>query len=115
VKGALLLSGIYDFTLTPPGKPEIAYLGSDTAKHEAASTLIKLMNSKLPLFVAWAEIDPPSFIKQGQALYANLCNKGRCPAHVFLKGHSHMSEVYLVNTDDKTLTDAMLAFVQKNR
>lgn len=115
IKGALLLSGIYDFTLTPPGKPEIAYLGSDTAKHEAASTLIKLMNGKLPLFVAWAEIDPPSFIRQGQVLYANLCNKGRCPARVFLKGHSHMSEVYSVNTDDKTLTDAMLAFMQKNR
>jgi triacylglycerol lipase len=73
------------------------------------------MNGKLPLFVAWAEIDPPSFIKQRQALYANLCNKGRCPARVFLKSHSHMSEVYSVNTDDKTLTDAMLAFMQKNR
>jgi acetyl esterase/lipase len=115
LKGALLLSGIYSFTLTQPGKPELAYLGTDTAKHEAASSLSKLARGPLPLFVAWAEIDPPSFIKQGEILYANLCIKNRCPSRVVLKGHSHMSEVYSINTDDRTLSDAMLAFVQKHR
>jgi len=115
IKGALLLSGIYSFTLTEPGKPELAYLGTDAVKHEGASSLSKLARGNLPLFVAWAEIDPPSFIRQGEVLYANLCIKNRCPSRVILKGHSHMSEVYSINTDDKTLSDAMLAFVQKHR
>jgi acetyl esterase/lipase len=114
LKGALLLSGIYSFTLTEPGKPELAYLGTDKAKHEAASSLSKLARGALPLFVAWAEIDPPSFIKQGEILYANLCIKNRCPSRVILKGHSHMSEVYSINTDDKILSDAILEFIRRN-
>ena len=71
-----------------------------------------VVNSKLPLFVEWAELDPPFIVKQSEILYANLCNKNRCPTKIFLPNHSHMSTVYAVNTDDKQLADAMLAFIK---
>ena len=111
VKGVLLLAGVYDFEIfSDPGT--IAYLGADTSKYAERSPLIGVVNSKVPLFVEWAEIDPPFIVKQGEILYANLCNKNRCPQKIFLPNHSHMSTVYAVNTDDKQLADAMLAFIK---
>jgi hypothetical protein len=39
---------------------------------------------------------------------------GRCPTFARFAGHSHMSEIYSINSDDATVSNAMLAFV-KNR
>ena len=111
VKGVLLLAGVYNFEgLTDPGT--IAYLGPDTSKYAERSPLMGVVNSKVPLFVEWAELDPPFIAMQSESLYANLCNQNRCPKKVFLPNHSHMSTVYAVNTDDKQLTDAMLEFIK---
>lgn len=111
VKGVLLLAGVFDFEgLTDPGTK--AYLGDDASKYAERSPLMAVVNSKLPLFVSWAELDPPFIVKQSEILNANLCNKNRCPKKVFLPNHSHMSTVYAVNTDDKQLADAMLEFIK---
>ncbi|HEY8267475.1 MAG TPA: alpha/beta hydrolase [Xanthobacteraceae bacterium] len=112
VKGVLLLAGIYDFTSFPMGKGDQAYVGTDPTKYDERSPLKGIVNSRVPLLVAYAELDPPGQVKQGEILYANLCNKNRCPKKVFLPNHSHMSTVYAVNTDDKQLTDAMLEFIK---
>jgi triacylglycerol lipase len=110
-KGVLLLAGVYDFEgATDPNTK--AYLGEDASKYRERSPLMRVVDSKLPLFVAWGELDPPFIAKQSEILYANLCNKNRCPQKIFLPNHSHMSTVYAVNTDDKLLTDAMLAFIK---
>ena len=111
VKGVLLLAGTFDFEgLSDPGTK--AYLGEDASKYAERSPLMAVVNSKLPLFVEWAELDPPFIVKQSEILYANLCNKNRCPPKIFLPNHSHMSTVYAVNTDDRQLADAMLAFIK---
>jgi triacylglycerol lipase len=36
----------------------------------------------------------------------------RCPRLVALARHSHMSEVYAINTDDTALSGPLLAFVK---
>ncbi len=111
VKGVLLLAGVFHFEgAADPGTK--AYLGNDPTKYAERSPLMGVVNSKMPLFVAWGELDPPFIVKQSEILYANLCNKNRCPKKMFLPNHSHMSTVYAVNTDDKQLTDAMLAFIK---
>ena len=46
------------------------------------------------------------------ALKAAMCARNRCPTFVVLKGQSPMSEIYSVNTEDTTLTDTILAFVE---
>jgi triacylglycerol lipase len=74
-----------------------------------------VVRSGMPLFMAWAELDPPEIVKQSEILYANLCNKNRCPKKVWLPNHSHMSTVYAVNTADTQLGDAMLNFVVTTR
>jgi triacylglycerol lipase len=113
VKGYLLLAGTFDYGFADPKAANFkGYLGDDAAKWDARSPLMGVVNSKVPLFMAWGEMDPPEIVKQSEILYANLCNKNRCPPKVFLPHHSHMSTVYAVNTDDKQLADAMVAFIQ---
>jgi triacylglycerol lipase len=112
VKGLLLLAGTFDFALYPEAANIKQYLGDDRSKYEARSPLVGLLKTDLPIFVAWAELDPPAIEQQSRVLYANLCNKARCPKKVFLPKHSHMSTVYAVNTDDKQLADGMLEFIK---
>ena len=71
---------------------------------------------KLPLMIAAAELDPPRFIQQFELLKEAACkgNQG-CPRAVMLPQHSHMSEVYAINTPDARLTDAILEFVKSGR
>jgi triacylglycerol lipase len=114
VKGVLLLAGTYDYTFMPPAPLE-PYLGKDRSKYEERSPLVGIVKSGVPLFLSWAELDPPEIVKQSEILYANLCSKNRCPKKVWLAHHSHMSTVYAVNTKDTQLADAMLDFVNTTK
>jgi triacylglycerol lipase len=111
-KGVMLLAGTYDFTLFPALPNIKQYLGEDASKYEARSPLTGLLKVDLPLFVSWAELDPPDIERQSRILYANLCNKARCPKRLFLPKHSHMSTLYAINTDDRQLADGMLEFIK---
>jgi len=106
---AVLVSGLYDFTKMKPGKPDEAYFGGRAGTAEVSS-LSGLLKTRVPLMVAYGEIDPPPFIEQAKLLNEALCAQGRCPRLVYLPGHSHMSEVYAVNTDDRSLSGPVLQF-----
>jgi len=112
VKGGILLSGTFalDPNAEQPGQK--AYFG-DTSLWSERSSIRGLANSTVPLLVAHGEIDVPYYIKQAEALKTALCEKGHCPTFVSLKDHSHMSEIYAVNTADTSLTSAIIAFVKK--
>ena len=114
--GAILVSGIYDLNGEAAGDPEKAYFGTDPSLYAARSSLAGLQTVKLPLMIAAAELDPPRFIQQFELLKEAACkgNQG-CPRAVMLPQHSHMSEVYAINTPDARLTDAILEFVKAGR
>ncbi len=114
LRGAILLSGIYDITTFPPDDRIKAYYGSDEAKYPERRALPGLLTTPLPLLVTLAELDPPPFEQQAKLLNDALCKANRCPAFVALSKHNHMSTVYAVNTKDIQLADALLAFVRKN-
>jgi acetyl esterase/lipase len=114
LKGAILMSGIFDQTVFPTAPNVVAYFGEDRAKYEERSSLKGIVASKLPLLVIDAEIDPAPFIAQSKLLNDALCAAGRCPERLTLKGHSHMSEVYSINTADKEAIEAVAAFAKKN-
>jgi acetyl esterase/lipase len=114
VRGAILMSGIFDQVAFPTAPNVVAYFGEDRTKYEERSSLKGLVESKLPMLVIDAEIDPPSFVAQSKALNDALCAAGRCPTRLTLAGHSHMSEVYSFNTNDKHAMDAIAAFVKGN-
>jgi hypothetical protein len=67
--------------------------------------------SRVPLLVAYAELDPSDFHEQAEQAQAALCAAGRCGPLLQLRGHSHMSEVYAINTADNALGDAIRTFV----
>jgi acetyl esterase/lipase len=113
VRGAILVSGTFalDPAVEVPGQK--SYFGADTALWPERSSVEGLAKAGVPLLVAHGEIDAPYYIKQAEALKAALCQSGRCPTFLSLKDHSHMSEIYAVNTADASLTGAIADFVKR--
>jgi triacylglycerol lipase len=115
ISGAILVSGVYDFSKHEATAPEKAYFGEDGAKRTEASTLALLPETKVRLMVVFGTLDPEMFIEQAKLLNATLCRANRCSTLVPLPKHSHMSEVYAINTPDKSLSDHILRFVTGSR
>lgn len=115
VVGLIMISGIYDLTAFPFGAPEKIYFGEDPKLNAERSALAGLTQLRVPVFVAHGELDPPAFVQQAAVLKEALCKTSRCPRDVTLAGHSHMSEIYAVNTTDKSLTDPLAAFIKKHQ
>ena len=114
--GAIMISGIYDLTGSPLGDAELAYFGSDPARHAERSSLKGLVESRTPLMITAAELDPPRFIEQyEQAKQATCKGTNGCARTFMLPQHSHMSEVYAINTADSRLTDEILEFVKTGK
>ncbi|MBR0872811.1 alpha/beta hydrolase [Bradyrhizobium tropiciagri] len=111
--GAILVSGIYDLTASPAGDAELAYYGSDLSRYAERSSLQGLLASPIPLLVTAAELDPPRFVAQFELLKQAACKRpSGCARSFMLPQHSHMSEVYAINTADTRLTDQILEFVK---
>src|SRR5436305_14923758 len=114
--GAILVSGIYDFSGETAGDAEKAYFGADTSLYAARSSLQGLQATNIPLMIASAELDPPRFIEQFELLKQAACKGPHgCPRAVMLPQHSHMSEVYWINTADTRLTYQILEFVNAGK
>lgn len=111
IAGAVLVSGLFDFTKKPISKPETAYFG-DLAGTAEVSSLTGLLRTPIRLLVAYAELDPPPFTDQSQLLNRELCAHSVCPNLIFLSGHSHMSEVYSINTSDTSLSSPVMEFAK---
>lgn len=113
VAGAIMLSGIFDPATAQVNPPLQAYFGTDAGRYPAMSALPGMVRSRVPMLLAFAELDPSDFHEQTEQARGLLCEARRCPPLLQLQGHSHMSEVYAINTPDTALTDAIRAFVQR--
>ena len=110
VAGAILTSGqLYDMTGTNVSK---AYHGADPAAYPAMASLPGLLKTRTRLMVTRAELDPPAFRDQTEALLRALEAAHRGPTVLELKDHSHISEILSVGTPDRSLSDPVLAFVR---
>jgi triacylglycerol lipase len=115
LSGAILVSGLYDFSKLPPEPPDKAYFGEDEAKRAEGSTIALLPETRIRLMVVYGELDPPSFVEQAKLLGSTLCKANRCSSLVPLPKHTHMSEVYAINTKDRVLSDLIVRFVTGGR
>jgi acetyl esterase/lipase len=111
VIGGVMISGIFDTTSAEANPPLQAYFGKDNALYAERSALPGLLASKVPMFLAYAELDPEDFHKQSEQLYGALCKVEKCPSLLKLMGHSHMSEMYAINTKDVSLTEPLKRFI----
>ncbi len=113
IAGAMLLSGIYRLRTDVKLPPNmVAYFGADPGKYEERSPLEGLLANRVPLWVGTSAFDTPALESQAQLLKDSLCAIGRCPTFARFANHNHMSEVYSVDTDDHSVGDAMLSFIQ---
>ena len=115
VAGAVLLSGLYDTTTAEHNPPLQSYFGTDKSVYGQRSALPGLVASGVALLLAYAELDPPDFHAQTEQAFATLQAAGRTANLLKLMGHSHMSEVYAINTADHSLSDPLAAFVSSLR
>jgi acetyl esterase/lipase len=116
VKGAIMTSATYDLTTGAVGDPERAYYGDDASRYAGQSSLPGLLKTDIPLMAVSSELDLPVFVKQLELFKAAACKRPTgCARTVMLPQHSHMSEVYSINTDDTRLTDQILEFVKTGR
>jgi triacylglycerol lipase len=114
--GAIMVSGIYDLMATPLAEPERAYFGDNASRYGEQSSLQGLLTTRIPLMVTAAELDPPGFVKQFDLLKEAACKRASGCAHaMLLPQHSHMSEVYSINTGDDRLTNEILEFVKTGK
>lgn len=114
--GAIMLSGIYDLTATPLADSGRAYFGADPAHYAERSSLSGLAMTDIPLMIAAAELDPEGFVLQFDLAKQASCKRaGGCARALLLPQHSHMSEVYSINTADTRLTDQILDFVKTGK
>jgi hypothetical protein len=114
--GAIMVSGLYDLTVMKLGDPERAYFGDDPLRYAEESSLQGLATTSIPLMIITAEMDPPAFLRQFELLKDATCKRASgCARALILPQHSHMSEVYSINTADTRLTDEILNFVQTGK
>jgi triacylglycerol lipase len=91
--------------------------GPDAATQLARSSLPALKTTTVKIMLATAELDPgingadSAFNK---ALHDELCKAGpdHCPTMLFEKGESHMSEVFSIDTPDKTVSGPILKWIK---
>jgi triacylglycerol lipase len=115
VVGAILLSGGYDPTReTTAGRR--AYYGEDEATYPDRAAIRHVSESATPIFIGFAEYDPVRFQLEAVNLFAALCERDkRCPAMKQLTGHNHMTEIYHIGPTDQSLTQELIAFVNRVR
>jgi len=115
IKGAILISGVFDVARFPAGPPNKAYYGEDVSKYAERSPQPGLLKTTVPLLVAYAELDPPEFVVESKALNEALCKAERCPRLIELAKHSHMSETLSINTGDTLLVGPIAEFVKNTK
>jgi triacylglycerol lipase len=110
VAGAVLVSGDFLVTKDRLAEPNVvAYFGNDESKFAERSAFTHVGQSKVPLFLAVAEFDPPFLFTPTMDIAAAVCRRdGKCPRLIWLKGHNHISEMASFDTADRELGDAIL-------
>ena len=64
LKGAIIVSGIYDLTAGQRNEPERSYFGDDPSRYAGESSLPGLLKTDIPLMAVSSELDPPVFAGQ---------------------------------------------------
>jgi len=105
----------------PAGGPPAGFGGPpvDAATRLARSSLPELKKTSVKIILANAELDPgvdeKGIMPFNQVLHDELCKEGpdHCPTLLYFKGESHMSEVFSLDTPDKTVSGPILAWIKK--
>jgi acetyl esterase len=113
VAATILVSGFYEVTPENLAPNVTAYFGGDATKYATRSPITHVGESRVPLFIAVAEYDPPFLEIPSLDLAAKVCARdGKCPRFAWLRGHNHISELASLNTKDDELGRLVLDFIR---
>jgi len=111
IAGAILMSGAF-YDAKDISGPCTAYYGEDSQRYPSFSIIDKIGNSKVPLFITYAEYDPPEFDYQAILLFnAIYYHYGVSPFIKRIINHNHISEVMQFNTGDNSIGPDILSFI----
>jgi acetyl esterase/lipase len=114
--GAIFVSGTYDLTKLPMNDVLAYYGPPDSKLYGERSSFNGLLKTKTPFMLAAAELNPPEINEQFAELKDAMCKTERgCVHSVMLAKHSHMSEVFAINTSDISLTSHVLEFIRTRK
>jgi hypothetical protein len=88
----------------------------DPATLAAHDNLPGFKSTKVEVVLARAELDPGvqgGMAASDIALHDEMCKAGHCPTMLYLKDESHMSEVFSIDTADKTVSGPILNWIKK--
>ena len=88
------------------------YYGDDVTQYRARSSLPGLLQTSVPLFVTYAELDPANFQPDSVKLIEARAAEGKPVRSLRLGGHSHISETYAVGSGDESLSAPVLEFIR---
>lgn len=113
LRGAVLLSGIYDVAAAQANPFHRAYYGENESAYPAASTLDGLVASEVPLLLSVAEQDIADFQRQAAGFVtAFAAAHGRYPRMLHLGGHNHMTPILSVGTSADEVGGHIADFVR---
>jgi triacylglycerol lipase len=107
VRAVALINGIYRVEPGVSASGVTAYFGADQATFDDRSPLGAAARCRLPALVAAAELDPPSFALQAEALVEKLAGSGNTPLVLLLEGHNHVSPVLALGSRGDLLGKAL--------
>ena len=87
----------------------------DAATLAARSNLPGFKSTNVAIMIARAELDPGvngGMTAADNALRDELCKVGHCPVMLYMKGESHMSAVFSIDTSDQTVSGPILAWIK---
>ena len=113
VAAAVLVSGIYRIS-ADASTAEKSYFGSDASKYDARSAFPGILNIETPLLLAWAELDPPRLVAQGEKLKEELCHSPtHCPHTTILSARDSLASVFAPEATSASLAQPTLELVRE--
>lgn len=113
IKGAIMISGLYDVARADRNPFQDAYYGEDPARWPEQSTITKLAETSIACLYTVSEFDPPDFQRQAAWLVeAHTIRHGRWPRIIQLTGHNHLSSVLQIGSTMDTLGPELLRFMR---
>lgn len=113
VRGAAMLSGIYDVRTMLPGEQEHPYYGP--RPDPAHASLPGLLDSPVPLLFTVAERDPENFQRAAaDVVTAWLDRHGTLPNLLRVDGHNHMSTIGSLTVDEPALGVPLARFIEQH-
>src|ERR1700730_1651344 len=113
VAGVVLVSGLYGLS-ADASAAEKSYFGADASKYDERSAFPGILDTETPLLLAWAALDPPSLVAQGEKLKQRLCDSiAHCPHTKILKDKDGLASAFGLDPTGGGLAEPTLELVRQ--